>query len=87
VLSLFLAGELDLPRPVPTLIVWGRDDRLMGMSVSLAERTARERHAQKLVVIDHAGHLPQVEQPEAFAEAVEAFVATLGPSRDGHASV
>jgi len=86
VLSLFLAGELDLARPVPTLVVWGREDRLIGMSVSLAERTARERHAQKLVVIDDSGHLPQVEQPGAFAEAVETFVATLCHGRDADAS-
>jgi hypothetical protein len=43
--------------------------------VSLAERMAHDLHAQKLVVIDDAGHLPQVEQPEVFVEAVEAFVA------------
>jgi pimeloyl-ACP methyl ester carboxylesterase len=46
------------------------------MSVSLAERIARELCADKLVVIDGAGHLPQVEQPEAFVAAVQAFFAT-----------
>ena len=75
VLPLFLAGEPDMKRRVPTLIVWGREDHLIGMSVSVAERTARALHAQKLVVIDDAGHLPQVEQPVAFVDAVEAFVA------------
>ena len=75
VLPLFLAGEPDMKRRVPTLVVWGREDRLIGMSVALAERTARALQAEKLVVIDDAGHLPQVEQPAAFVDAVEAFVA------------
>jgi pimeloyl-ACP methyl ester carboxylesterase len=87
VLSLFLAGEPDMTRRLPTLVVWGREDRLIGMSMSLAERTARERHAEKLVVVEHAGHLPQVEQPEAFVDAVEAFVAGVhGHSRGGDES-
>lgn len=81
VLPLFLAGEPDMKRRVPTLIVWGREDRLIGMSVSLAERTARAIHAQKLVVIDDAGHLPQVEQPAAFVDAVEAFVSAVHDAR------
>jgi 2-hydroxymuconate-semialdehyde hydrolase len=77
VLRLFLAGEPDMKRRVPTLIVWGREDRLIGMSVSLAERTARALQTQQLVVIDDAGHLPQVEQPSTFVDAVEIFVAAV----------
>jgi pimeloyl-ACP methyl ester carboxylesterase len=68
---------------VPTLVAWGREDRLIGMSVSLAERIARELRADKLVLIDVAGHLPQVGQREALVAAVQAFVATADGASGG----
>ena len=71
VLPLFLAGEPEGRVRVPTFVVWGREDRLIGVSLSLARRIARDLHAEKLVLIDDAGHLPQVEQPDAFVDAVE----------------
>jgi pimeloyl-ACP methyl ester carboxylesterase len=75
VLPLFLAGEPDGTVRVPTFVVWGRQDRLIGVSLALARRVARDLHAERLVVIDDAGHLPQVEQPDAFVAAVEGCLA------------
>jgi len=57
---------------VPTLIIWGGEDTLTPLAY--AERFAKGVPGSKLVVIDHAGHLPQIEKPEAFYRAVKGFV-------------
>lgn len=57
---------------VPTLIIWGKQDLLVPLDT--AERFAKGIRGSKLIVIDNAGHLPQVEQPKAFTRAVKVFV-------------
>jgi pimeloyl-ACP methyl ester carboxylesterase len=57
---------------VPTLIIWGREDSLIPLDV--AERFNKGIPGSKLVVIEQAGHLPQIEQPAAFVTAVKGFV-------------
>lgn len=57
---------------VPTLIIWGKQDLLVPLDI--ADRFARGIRGSKLIVIDNAGHLPQVEQPKAFTRAVKVFV-------------
>jgi len=57
---------------VPTLIVWGRKDRLIPVEES--ERLASRIPGSRLVVLPDAGHLPQREQPEAFSLAVAEFL-------------
>jgi pimeloyl-ACP methyl ester carboxylesterase len=77
-----LAAIRSDPRPhvgierrirVPTLIVWGEKDRLI--PVFDAPRVQALIAGSRLVRIPDAGHLPQREQPEAFARAVAEFVA------------
>ncbi len=55
----------------PTLIIWGRDDKLI--PVSFGERFHREIADSQLRIIDNCGHMPQVECPEEFASAVLQF--------------
>lgn len=57
---------------VPTLMVTGDDDRLIPTAVSV-ELAVRFPHGE-LAVLPDCGHLPQEECPEAFLEAVEAFL-------------
>ena len=57
---------------VPTLIVWGRKDRLI--PVEEGKRLAARIPGSRLVVLSDAGHLPQREQPEAFSRAVAEFL-------------
>ena len=57
---------------VPTLIIWGKQDALVPLEA--AERFDKGIRGSKLIVIDNAGHLPQIEQPKAFARAVKGFV-------------
>jgi pimeloyl-ACP methyl ester carboxylesterase len=58
---------------VPTLLIWGASDGLVG--VAYAEAYRQLIPGAQLVVIPEAGHLPQVEQPERFVEHVLSFLA------------
>lgn len=56
----------------PTLIVWGEHDRLS--SVENGRRMAAEISGAKLVVIEQASHLPQIERPAEFHRVVLPFL-------------
>ncbi|MEP7282189.1 MAG: alpha/beta fold hydrolase [Rubrivivax sp.] len=57
---------------VPTLILWGAEDRLLPVA------TAREFHRRiagsRQIVLDGVGHLPQLEAPERSLQAVRTFL-------------
>lgn len=55
----------------PTLVVWGREDRLQ--PVTSASRLAREIQGAKLEIMD-AGHSPHEEHPRAFVALVTQFL-------------
>jgi pimeloyl-ACP methyl ester carboxylesterase len=63
---------------VPTLIVWGREDRLLPSRA--AESVASRIAGSRLVILPEAGHLPQREVPEAFSSAVAGFLSSALPS-------
>jgi len=56
----------------PTLVVWGREDRLM--PTEYAREWTRLVPGAELVEIDRAGHMLPYEQPEAFVSAVTRFL-------------
>lgn len=60
---------------VPTLIIHGTDDQLI--PTSEAEAMHQAIHDSRLVIIPEAGHLVNLEQPEAFNDAVRAFLETF----------
>jgi pimeloyl-ACP methyl ester carboxylesterase len=57
---------------VPTLLVWGDRDRAFPKEHGLA--FAKAIPGAKLVIVPHCGHLPQIEQPEAFVAALQSFI-------------
>ena len=57
----------------PTLIVWGRRDRVV--PVGAGEQYARALPKSRLHVIEGAGHFVDMEQPEALAQLIGQFVA------------
>ncbi|HJT44968.1 MAG TPA: alpha/beta hydrolase, partial [Chthoniobacterales bacterium] len=59
----------------PTLIVWGREDKLI--PVDYANRFHKEIVGSQLVLIDNCGHMPHVECPDKFNEAVLRFLGDL----------
>lgn len=58
----------------PTLIVWGKNDENSYTPVSDANLMHHEVKNSELVVIDHAGHYPFLDQPGAFEKALSAFL-------------
>jgi len=56
----------------PTLIIWGRNDRLTALS--LGERFQKGIPGAKLTVLDECAHVPQVEAPEQFNKVVLDFL-------------
>ncbi|MFN8061796.1 MAG: alpha/beta fold hydrolase [Vicinamibacterales bacterium] len=60
---------------VPTLVVVGEEDGLT--PVAMSEAMHRRLPHATLVVIPQAGHLASLERPQAFNEALTAFLATL----------
>ena len=61
---------------VPTLIVWGRNDRIVPVPAALSYKK-RIAHAE-LVIFDRCGHVPQIERPVRFNRVVEDFLARRG---------
>ncbi len=60
---------------VPTLIVHGKQDQLIPPSEAEAMATAIK--GSQLHLIDNAGHLPNLEQPEEFNRIVSDFLGNL----------
>ena len=62
-----------LPRVTnPTLIVWGREDRIV--PVACGDQYRRLLPNATLTVLEGCGHLPPIEQPDAFARLVIDFL-------------
>ena len=59
----------------PTLILWGRNDRLLPLRHG--ERLAREIPGAEIVVLD-TGHIPHLERPEETNRILLAFLRSLG---------
>jgi len=58
--------------PVPTLIVWGQEDRII--PVEHARRVARQFSGIRVRILPDCGHWPQMEQAQVFNQEVTAFL-------------
>lgn len=67
-------GGPAAPLP-PPLLLWGARDRLWRTDPDSARKLHQGWPGSTLVFIEGAGHLPQLENPRAFVEALEGFVA------------
>jgi proline iminopeptidase len=67
--DLLAPGQLDSVH-LPTLIIHGRQDPI---PLASSEAAAEAMNAE-LVVVDDAGHVPYVEQPETLFAAVRKFL-------------
>ena len=57
---------------VPALVIWGQSDGIV--SPDYGEGLCRSLPDARFELIREAGHYPQIEQPEAVADAIERFV-------------
>ena len=56
----------------PTLVVWGRDDRIVPLECG--ERYAKSLPHARLAIVEGAGHFVDMEQPDELAQLVTRFV-------------
>jgi pimeloyl-ACP methyl ester carboxylesterase len=70
--------RLYLTSEIPTLIVWGDQDRIIPLEHARAAHQAMP--ASRLAVISGAGHFPHVEEPAQFASLVTEFIGDTEPS-------
>jgi pimeloyl-ACP methyl ester carboxylesterase len=57
----------------PTLVVWGREDKIIPLNACWLYQRAIPGATAK--VLDRCGHMPEMEQPAAFVQAVLDFLA------------
>ena len=65
-------GEKVSRISVPTLVIWGAQDKTV--PVAMGEAFAKAIPNAKLVMVEQSGHVPSLEQPEKFTQAVESFL-------------
>jgi pimeloyl-ACP methyl ester carboxylesterase len=56
----------------PTLIVWGREDRLIGLAT--AKALGEDISGAKTVILDECGHVPHIECAAPFNKALSDFL-------------
>ena len=75
------ASDLLPDIKVPTLVIVGQEDSVAPPD---SVREWQEKiPGSRLVVLPHAGHLSNLESPEAFSTAVVEFLETLDPRNPG----
>jgi len=60
---------------VPTLIVWGRNDRVVPVPAALSYKKRIGDNAE-LVIFNHCGHVLQMERPVRFNRLLERFLSS-----------
>jgi pimeloyl-ACP methyl ester carboxylesterase len=61
---------------VPTALIWGREDRMVRLRIA---ELASTKFGWPLQVIEDAGHVPMVEQPESFMRELRVALAYRKP--------
>jgi pimeloyl-ACP methyl ester carboxylesterase len=61
----------------PTLIVWGRNDRVVPVPAALSYKRRIGANAE-LKIFDRTGHVPQMERPVRFNRLLAGFLGTRG---------
>lgn len=56
----------------PALVIWGSADRIA--SPDYAQEFAKRIAGARVALIERAGHLPQLEQPDAVVKALQGFL-------------
>jgi pimeloyl-ACP methyl ester carboxylesterase len=69
---------------VPTLLVWGKDDRITPPEI--AEQFHARIRGSQLAYLPNCGHAPMLECPEAFDAIVSDWLAEMRERREGPVS-
>ena len=76
--SVSAVNRLYLAAGMPTLIVWGENDRIIPVSHAYRARDAIP--GSQLQIMPGAGHFPHAEDPTRFAAILGDFIRTTAPS-------
>jgi len=77
--SVSASDKLYLTVGIPTLIIWGEDDRIIPVEHAYAAHTAIR--GSWLEIIEGVGHYPHCEAPDRFVEALTEFIESTRPAR------
>jgi hypothetical protein len=77
--SVSAIDRLYLASHMPTLIVWGAQDRIIPLVHAYRAHAAIPN--SRLEVMEGVGHFAQVEEPIRFVEVLRDFLHTTEPSR------
>ena len=73
-------NKLHLSSGLPTLLIWGDQDRIIPVAHGYAAHDALPD--SRLEVLPGVGHFPHVESPTAVVDILDDFIATTGPHAD-----
>ena len=66
-------GGRGMPKMAP-LLLWGKEDRLAGTGVARVRKIQASWPGAAVSLVERAGHMPQLENPAAFVNALASFV-------------
>lgn len=64
-------GEKIIPH-IPTLVLWGEEDKLT--KISMEQNLAKMITNAELKIVAGVRHMPQIEKPDEFAKIVSEFL-------------
>jgi pimeloyl-ACP methyl ester carboxylesterase len=73
-------NRLHLTSDLPTMVIWGDQDRIIPVEHGYALHEARE--GSRLEVLEGVGHFPHVERPGDVADLIDDFIDTTGHPTD-----
>jgi pimeloyl-ACP methyl ester carboxylesterase len=74
------AGDrLYLAEGIPTLIVWGRNDRMIPLRHG--EQAHEAIAGSRLEIFERSGHMPQLDSPGQFVAVLERFLGETQPAQ------
>jgi pimeloyl-ACP methyl ester carboxylesterase len=73
-------GKIHLSHGLPTLLIWGAEDRIIPVAHGYAAHAAVP--GSRLEVLAGVGHFPHVESPTAVVDIIDHFIATTPRDAD-----
>jgi len=77
--SVSASDKLHLAAGMPTLIIWGEEDRVIPVEHGHAAHAVIQ--GSWLEIIEGVGHYPHCEAPDRFVEALTEFIESTRPAR------
>ena len=78
--SVSALNRLHLTSDLPTLVIWGDQDKIIPIEHGYAVHDAQP--GCRLEVLGGVGHFPHVERPTEVSELIDDFITTTNPSPD-----